>query len=79
VGKGYNYFEGAGRVIAGAERSLRKVRTPKGRELGNSQAGKPDGKCNREQTANSLRAGALVRVKGWCKRPPAQPATVVAR
>ncbi len=46
-------------MIVGTERSLRKVRTPKGRELGNSQAGKPDGKCNREQTANSLRAGGV--------------------
>lgn len=30
----------------------RKVRTPQGRMLGNAQAGKPDGKCNREQTAH---------------------------
>ncbi len=52
-------------MIAGAERSLRKVRTPKGRELGNSQAGKPDGKCNREKTAGSFpmeRAGKGERV-----------------
>jgi len=29
----------------------RKVRTPKGRVLGNAQAGKPDGECNRKNTA----------------------------
>ncbi len=33
----------------------RKVRTPKGRMLGNSQAGRPDGQCNREQTADGRR------------------------
>jgi len=30
----------------------RKVRTPQGRMLGNTQAGRPDGKCSREQTAD---------------------------
>ncbi len=30
----------------------RKVRTPQGMVLGNTQAGRPDGKCNREQTAD---------------------------
>ena len=30
----------------------RKVRTPQGRVLGNAQAGKPDGKRNREKTAD---------------------------
>jgi hypothetical protein len=29
----------------------RKVRTPKGKVLGNTQAGKPDGECNRKNTA----------------------------
>jgi hypothetical protein len=46
----------------------RKVRTPQGTVLGNSQAGQPDGKCSRKQTANGLRTQA--RVKRWCKRPP---------
>src|SRR5690606_4139576 len=55
----------------------RKVRTPQGRVLGNSQAGRPDGKCNREQTADGLRAQA--RVKGWSKSPPADRATGPAR
>ena len=45
--------------------------------LGNTQAGRPDGKCNREQTADGLRAQA--RVKRWCKRPPASRATGAAR
>src|SRR5690606_16002093 len=30
----------------------RKVRTPQGRMPDNSRAGRPDGKCNREQTAD---------------------------
>ena len=30
----------------------RKVRTPQDRELGNAQAGRPDGKCRRNQTAD---------------------------
>jgi len=36
---------------------LRKVRTPQGRVLGNAQAGRPDGKCNREQTADGRVSG----------------------
>ena len=43
---------GAGRTAAGA-RASRKVRTPQGRVLGNAQAGKPDGKCNRETDRRS--------------------------
>ena len=46
----------------------RKVRTPQGTVLGNSQAGQPDGKCSRKQTADGLRTQA--RVKRRCKRPP---------
>ena len=65
------------------ERNVRKVRTPQGRMLGNSQAGRPDGKCNREQTADGLWGshipGAQVRVKRWCKRPPALRGTGAAR
>ena len=33
-------------------RRSRKVRTPQDRELGNAQAGRPDGKCHRDQTAD---------------------------
>ena len=36
--------------------AMRKVRTPQGRVLGNSQAGKPDGECNRKETANAASA-----------------------
>ena len=35
----------------------RKVRTPQGMVLGNTQAGRPDGKCNREQTADGPHCG----------------------
>src|SRR5690606_9212603 len=33
-------------------RGPRKVRTPQGRMPANSRAGRPDGKCHREQTAD---------------------------
>jgi len=41
--------------------------------LGNSQAGRPDGKCNREQTADGpmREQKAQARVKRWGKSPPA--------
>ncbi len=39
-------------TVAVAARRSRKVRTPQGRVLGNTQTGQPDGKCNREQTAD---------------------------
>jgi hypothetical protein len=38
-------------MAAGGSRRPRKVRTPKGRTLGKSQAAKADGKWNREETA----------------------------
>jgi hypothetical protein len=41
----------AGRVIAGRFDGPRKVRTPKGRTLGKSQAAKADGKWHRKETA----------------------------
>ena len=44
--------------------------------LANGQAGQPDGKCNREQTADGLRAQA--RVKRWGKSPPALRVTGAA-
>ena len=37
----------------------RKVRTPKGRTLGKSQAAKADGKWNRKQTAAEAFSGGL--------------------
>ena len=39
-------------TVAGAKERSRKVRTPQGTALGNSQTGQPDGKCSREQTAD---------------------------
>ena len=49
----------AGRAAAGALATgrSRKVRTPKGRVLGNSQAEKSDGQCNRKDTAQATRKG----------------------
>ena len=49
--------------------------------LGNTQAGRPDGKCNRKQTAwlRVHRNRTQVRVKRWCKRPPASRVTGAAR
>ena len=35
----------------------RKVRTPTGSRLDNIQAGEPDGKCNRKQTASGKAEG----------------------
>jgi hypothetical protein len=55
-GPSYNpVVVGAGRMVAAARAALcgfnapgRKVRTPKGNVLGNAQAWKRDGKCNRK-------------------------------
>ena len=58
--------------------SPRKVRAPQGKVVGNTHPGQPAGKCHRKQTATSAPAGA-VRVKRWCKRPPAFRATGTAR
>ena len=46
--------ESAGRPRAGpfAVTGPRNVRTPQGRVLGNTQSGRPAGKCHREQTAD---------------------------
>jgi hypothetical protein len=46
----YNGWQRARRTVAAIW--LRKVRTPQGRVLDNFQAGRPDGKCSREQTAD---------------------------
>ena len=58
--------------------SPRKVRAPQGKVVGNTHPGQPAGQCHREQTATRLSVGA-VRVKRWCKRPPARRATGAAR
>jgi hypothetical protein len=49
--------ESAGRPRAGpfAVTGPRNVRTPQGRVLGNTQSGRPAGKCHREQTADGPR------------------------
>jgi hypothetical protein len=61
----------------------RNVRTPPGRVLGNTQSGRPAGKCHREQTADGgidLRSGpAQVRVKRCGKSAPAPGVTRAAR
>ena len=44
--------EQAGQSRAMAIRGARKVRAPKSAVLGNSQAGQPDGKRNREQVVD---------------------------
>ncbi len=44
--------------------------------LGNPQAGQPDGKCNRKQTADGRPyRPAQARVKRWGKSPPARRVT----
>jgi len=49
-----------------------KVRTPKGRTLGKSQAAKADGKWHRKETAGGISLEMpKVRVKRWGKSPPA--------
>jgi len=50
----------------------RKVRTPKGKALGNTQGERSHGKCHRNYTA---RFYDRVRVKWWGKSPPAAGAT----
>jgi DNA-binding transcriptional LysR family regulator len=55
---------------------VRKVRAPQGRVVGNADPGRPAGQCHRKQTAP---APAGVRVKRWCKRPPAPQVTAAAR
>lgn len=56
---------GSGRMIAGGNCRQRKVRTPQGKEVRNTNWGRPRGKCHRKQTA-----GQPVRVKRWGKSPP---------
>ncbi len=46
---------GEGQVVAvpAAMRGQRKVRTPQGRVVGNTDRGRPQGKCHRKHTALS--------------------------
>lgn len=55
----------------------RKVRTPKSMAPGNSRGGET---CrNGPQRTTAARYWLAVRVKRWCKRPPAQAAMAAAR
>ncbi len=63
-------------MIAALATGSRKVRTPQGRVVGNAHPGQPAGKCHRKQTAG---VQVPVRVKRWCKRPPAFRVTGAAR
>ena len=47
-----------------AQAGSRKVRTPKGRTLGKSQAAKADGKWHRKETAGSERLSGDAEGKG---------------
>jgi hypothetical protein len=74
-GCGGGYNSGAGRVTAGRFGGPRKVRTPKGRTLGKSQAVKADGKVaqkgDRHRRMRFSPETPAVRVKRWGKSPPA--------
>jgi hypothetical protein len=66
------------RSVANGDRP-RNVRTPKGTVVANGHPGRPAGKCHREKTADRGITSWSVRVKGWCKRPPAAWVTRSAR
>jgi hypothetical protein len=51
-------------VIAGRFDGPRKVRTPKGRTLGKSQAAKADGKWHRKETARGEKLSGDAEGKG---------------
>lgn len=55
----------------------RKVRAPQGRMVGNAHSEQSAGQCHRKQTARLV--PDRVRVKRWCKRPPAPQVTAAAR
>jgi len=63
------YFQrifGVNRAVAGLltmSAGERKVRTPQGNGLANGQAGRPDDKCNREQTSRWPRARKGMRIR----------------
>ena len=69
---GRGVLEWVGRSLAPLTRGERKVRTPQGSELDNDQAGRPDDKCNREQTSRwpggvSRRAQVMGETVVGCK------------
>src|SRR5437867_5378345 len=58
----------------------RKVRTPQGIALGNTQSRRREGKCHRKQTAGAGSSASVpVRVKRWGKSPPVPRVTGAAR
>jgi len=57
----------------------RKVGAPQGRVLANGQSGRPEGQCNREQTADGGPWPAQARVKRCGKSAPAPGVTRAAR
>ncbi len=57
----------------------RKVGTPQSRVLARARSGRPDGQCNREQTADGPVHRSQVRVKRCGKSAPACGATRTAR
>ena len=64
-------YEGVGQVAAHLFAGERKVRTPKGRVLGNAQAEQSDMSATENKPPrDDLRIGAGVRVKWWGKSPP---------
>src|SRR6476660_1148009 len=72
-GPGYNFSCRPGDRGPVRGTGPRKVRTPKGRTLGKSQAAKADGKWHRKETASGEDSPETpaVRVKRWGKSPPA--------
>ena len=70
----------AGRATASRRvdsRVSRKVRAPQDEVVGNTHPGQPAGSV--PQRTDRLLLGEEVRVKRWCKRPPARRVTAVAR
>src|SRR3990170_1323405 len=63
-------------LVEGSKGRPRKVRAPQGAVPGNARAGKPADRAT-ENDRPGARLG--VRVKRWCKRPPAGPAMDPAR
>jgi len=55
-------FDAGGEAIAGGSLHGRKVRASPGQALGNTQSGRPEGKCHRKQTAG-FRAGKGEKVR----------------
>ena len=82
---GFAADEPTGRSRRSRKRAPRKVRAPQGRVVVNGNPRRLAGKCHRKQTAADAFSAAVrpgvtaVRVKRWCKRPPASRVTATAR